>query len=280
MAYSELPLYIGTVNGLNRYFNGKIDDIIIFNKALTDSEVLAIYNDTSEVRKNCKAILDDGLAHGDDVYMIDPDGVGGDAPFWAYCDMTTDGGGWTLALKADGNNDTFKYDAVYWENNDLFPANALDITPSLTKEEYKSPAFNTLDYSEIRLVMDTSGDVRELKIPLSQDSLKTMFQGGYIPTNFGRATWKAMVPDSSLQYNCNREGINNVIISSFAYAYSVRLGFITNQENDCGSPDGVIGVGILPGLWNTVYTGNFSSGIFPSDNGVKVLYSFAYVWIR
>jgi hypothetical protein len=170
------------------------------------------------------------------VYAIDSDGAGSAAPFFAYCDMTTDGGGWTLALKAAGASTTFAYGSALWTNTTLLNPTSLD----MSQTEAKLQPFVSTQFNQALLMMNTGGTLRTVRGDISvRPSLVAMFGGAYVATGIATGTWHALVPGAGLQPYCNRQGFNATSVS-----LNARFGLVMNQENDCNSPDTVIGLGL------------------------------------
>jgi hypothetical protein len=202
--------------------------------------------------------------------------------YHAYCDMKYDGGGWTLALKADGHSSNFHYDSSYWTSANLYNTDSTN----LDGREAKLRSFASVPFHQTMLAMATSytagadvpyNNFRRLVIDNAGSSLLAKFSSDqFQPTNLGRNTWKGLIPGSSLQPNCNREGFNN-----YHPATRVRLGIISNQENDCNTPDSRIGIG---GRGN--YCGqplDLSSGNSARcapDNGDKDIYGMGALLVR
>lgn len=101
--------------------------------------------------------------------------------------------------------------------------------------------------------------------------------GRYRHFSIGRSRWKSLIPGSSLQLNCNKEGFNFHV----GKQASTRIGILSNQENNCGSPDsrigfGTAGTGCYGKADNSVSTGNVAIGCSP-DNGDKTIRAYGYI---
>ena len=95
---------------------------------------------------SCLEILNNNPSSTNGIYTIDPDGAGPISSFDAYCDMTTDGGGWTLIMKAV--NAKFGYNDAYWTTDNVLNGTDFDFLTNGKKSKYQT--FNTVSFTEIR----------------------------------------------------------------------------------------------------------------------------------
>ncbi|XP_078351793.1 putative skeletal organic matrix protein 5 isoform X2 [Oculina patagonica] len=161
-----------------------------------------------------------------------------------YCHMGNFGcgdGGWTLAMKIDGNKKTFHYDAQLWSDNNTY--NLAGGKTGFDTNETKLPTYWNTSFSKICLGMMIGQQINFVVINQQANSLYSLIADGqYRATSLGRNTWKTLIgSQASLQTSCNKEGFN--AMASRRRHSKARIGILGNQENDCNSCDSRIGFG-------------------------------------
>ena len=161
--------------------------------------------------------------------------------------------------------------SAYWTNDVIY--NVENGLTSFEGFEAKFPAFSKINFDAVCVGMTFAGATQWLRINIKRHSLLAIFTAGtYVPTSLGRAAWKSIIAQSSLQLNCNREGFN---VRRSDNALLARIGYIANEQGDCATPDSAIGFG-LAGNWKSC--GNSASS--SPDNGNKQNAAIGYILIQ
>jgi len=105
--------WIEIVNNSNRY-KAIINNQIVVSWTGGNLRILSArdQNNSLTYAKSCKEIMDNWFSKGDGKYWINPTGTGS---FQVYCDMTSEGGGWTLVA----NWSTLQTDNMFPWNSEL-----------------------------------------------------------------------------------------------------------------------------------------------------------------
>lgn len=234
--------------------------------SLTQREGYRAWSDGTYA-ESCNAYLKGGShyryagATGDGIYRIK---LTAEAPFDVFCDMSTDGGGWTLVMKqAKGDGATLQGDTSYWTAGTRLNDDASNLNRSDTN--LVSNAFSKLIVTDYRL--EASNEVtRKFEVRAASTPLAA-FSNAQRADYSDDAGEEPLYPDwfihtttfpNGQDITTSRFGFNfmEINIRNKVSACGARWGWAANQDlqgNSIGSHDACGGMG----AYGAMYGGNY-----------------------
>ena len=166
-----------------------------------------------------------------------------------------------------------------WFNKESYAVE--DGLEGLTEKESKLASYWNTPFKKICLGMTVNGDSKWIMLDYEASSLYSVIADGqYRSTSAGREAWKSLIAGSSLQQNCNQEGFDSSTGDS--RWINVRLGYIANNKNNCGTSNSCIGFGIsykgCNGEVPDITCGNIAM-CNGNDHGKKLTAAFGYIFV-
>lgn len=150
--------------------------------------------------KSCKEILSYYPMSPSGQYSIDPDGAGALPSTNCYCDMTTDGGGWTLVLNYLHRGGTNPVLQVKTNSLPVLGSTVLgtDESGSSTTWGHAAPSYlNSFNFTELRFYGATSGHSRIIHFKTSHANTISYFRTGSGSMSGINSSYTALVSHSA-----------------------------------------------------------------------------------